>query len=316
MLTERCNARCIHCNIWQNRGGEPTPELHRWKEVLRELAAWLGSAHVCVSGGEALLRPYTPELLAFGKQRGLMMELLTHGYWLDQSRIEAAALSNPWRVTVSVDGIGAMHNTVRGRSDFWTHTERSLQTLGRLRHERQLTYSVRLKTVIMRQNLNDVFQVAEFAAANGFEVFYQPIEQNYNTPDDPTWYRHGSNWPTDSDAAISVIDRLIDGLRRGLPIRNSVQQLEVMKTYFANPDGMMAAVQSHTAHEGQTVCSAATTLQIQANGDAVTCFRRAPAGNISELGIREIWTSRPRYWVKGCCQRQPAGDASPLTVIS
>ena len=27
LLTERCNARCLHCDIWKNRGKEESPSL-------------------------------------------------------------------------------------------------------------------------------------------------------------------------------------------------------------------------------------------------------------------------------------------------
>src|SRR5580693_203148 len=78
LLTERCNARCVHCDIWKNKGGEATPSVGHWKQLLSDLASWLGPVHLALSGGEALLRPYTPELIAWGDRRGLLMELLTH----------------------------------------------------------------------------------------------------------------------------------------------------------------------------------------------------------------------------------------------
>ena len=303
LLTERCNARCVHCDIWKSKGGEATPEVGRWEQLLSDLASWLGRAQVTLSGGEALLRPYASGLLAFGKQRGLLMELLTNGYWVDQRRIEEAVLADPWRITLSVDGIGEIHNLVRGRTDFWTHTERSIRTIMRLRIERDLRCIIRLKTVIMRQNLDHVLDVAEFAAENGLEVFYQPIEQNYNTAENHDWYVAGDNWPQDADAAVRQVDRLIEGRNKGLPIRNSLRQLEVMKDYFSNPGQLVTAVQGHTAHEGHQVCSAATALQVQANGDAVVCSHKPPVGNIGQTGIREIWATRPRYWIAGCCQK-------------
>src|SRR5262245_53046716 len=106
LVTERCNARCVHCDIWKNRGQEESPGLDRWKEVLGDLRQWLGPIQVTLTGGEALLRPFTPELVAHGTFLGLFMEVLTHGYWPDQGRIERLALARPWRITVSLDGLG------------------------------------------------------------------------------------------------------------------------------------------------------------------------------------------------------------------
>jgi sulfatase maturation enzyme AslB (radical SAM superfamily) len=240
------------------------------------------------------------------------MELLTNGYWVDQRRIEEAVLADPWRITVSVDGIGEIHNLVRGRTDFWTHTERSLRSIIRLRKERNLRCVIRLKTVVMRQNLDHVMDVAEFAADNGLEVFYQPIEQNYNTAENHDWYATGNNWPLDADAAVRQVDRLIEAWKKGLPIRNSLRQLEVMKDYFSDPRQLVTAVQGHSAHEGHPVCAAATALQVQANGDVVVCSHKPPVGNIAQRGIRDIWDSRPRYWNGECCQQSsPASGVRP-----
>src|SRR5215467_11587768 len=75
LLTERCNARCVHCDIWRNRGKEDAPTVEQWKVVLSDLRRWLGPVQVTVSGGEALLMPFTPELVSYGSSMGLFMEV-------------------------------------------------------------------------------------------------------------------------------------------------------------------------------------------------------------------------------------------------
>src|SRR5262245_54279034 len=64
LLTERCNARCVHCDIWKNRGKENAPTQEEWKVLLRDLRSWLGPAHVVFTGGEALLVPFAADLAA------------------------------------------------------------------------------------------------------------------------------------------------------------------------------------------------------------------------------------------------------------
>jgi MoaA/NifB/PqqE/SkfB family radical SAM enzyme len=301
LVTERCNARCVHCDIWKNRGQEESPGLDRWKEVLEDLRRWLGPIQVTLTGGEALLRSFTPELVAHGTSLGLFMEVLTHGYWPDQARIEQLALARPWRVTVSLDGLGETHTRIRGRRDFFEHTSTTLRTLQRIRGEQGLDFTILLKTVIMEHNLHAACEVARFAQESGLEVFYQPIEQNYNTPDDPRWFEGSANWPKDPSRAVAVVERLIELKRAGLPISNSYAQLEVMIPYFGNPEASRVATQSHTAHERRQLCAALTHLQLQANGDVTNCSGRPPIGNIKTASIRRIWESRPRAWESGCC---------------
>jgi len=303
MMTNLCNAKCVHCDIWKNKGRDDTPTPEQYKATLSELRSWLGPVHVFFSGGEALLRPYTPDLLAHASSAGLYAEILTHGYWDDQSRIEKVALSNPGRVTVSLDG-----------EQFFEKTSRTLETLRRIRAEKGFRFAIRLKTVIMDQNLHDVENVAHFAAGHEMEVFYQAVEQNYNTPEDPRWFEHSENWPKDPGRAIAAVRRLIALKQAKLPIRNSYQQLEAMIPYFRNPDTMRVAVQSHTAHLQHPVCSALTNIQILPNGDVLACYGMPPVGNIRTASIREIWRNRPAWWRGGCCMERRCTSAEKETL--
>src|SRR5512141_1555885 len=63
LLTELCNARCLHCDIWKNKGREAAPTVERLKEVVSEIRSWIGPMHLVFTGGEALLKPYATELV-------------------------------------------------------------------------------------------------------------------------------------------------------------------------------------------------------------------------------------------------------------
>lgn len=301
LMTERCNARCIHCDIWKNRGQEDRPSNLQWQTLLNDLCTWLGPVHVVFSGGEALLNPLTIDLVRYASSIKLFPELLTHGFWEDQKKIELLAAARPGRVTISLDGIGPVHNKIRGREGFFDRTVKTIQTLLQVRRALNLDLSIRLKTVIMKQNLGDVCNVARFAERHGLEVFYQPIEQNYNTVEDPFWFEHSDTWPVDDQRAVEVVGELKRLKSIGLPIVNSNAQLDAMITYFQDPAAHRVAVQAHAAHEKEFTCSALTTLQVQANGDVTTCAAMAPIGNIKNQRIREIWRTRPRWWESGCC---------------
>jgi MoaA/NifB/PqqE/SkfB family radical SAM enzyme len=305
LLTERCNARCVHCDIWKNKGKEDSPDTAEWKHLLDDLRKWLGPVDIVFTGGEALLKANTTELAAHAVSLGFALEVLTHGYWDDQSKIERLAASKPSRITISVDGIGETHSKVRGRDDFFEKTQRTIETLVRVRERDSLGYRIRLKTVIMEHNLGDVAKVARFASRPGMEVFYQPIEQNYNTPEDPEWFRTSANWPRDPSQAVRAVRELQQLRREGLHIANTERQLEVMARYFEDPEGLRVATQAHQAHEHRHFCSALGMLQIQADGGVGFCARMPVAGNFRQTPIRRIWETRPRWWESGCCMTSP-----------
>jgi MoaA/NifB/PqqE/SkfB family radical SAM enzyme len=301
LLTELCTARCLHCDIWKNNFREESPTVDQWKQTLTDIRSWLGPVHVLFTGGEALMKGFTTDLVAHAHEQGLFLEILSHGYWKDQKKIERLAMAKPWRVTISLDGVGETHSRVRGWKNFWEMTSTTISTLRRMRQENALPYHIRLKNVIMSHTLEDVCKVAEFANEDGVHVFYQPIEQNYNTEEDPEWFLKTDNWPKDTDKVVKLVERLIEMKKQGYHIDNSFAQLEAMIPYFQNPAAHRVAAQFHSAHERVLMCSALTTLQFQSNGDVRICSGHEPVGNIKQTPIREIWEKRPRLWEQGCC---------------
>ena len=313
LLTERCNARCVHCDIWKNRGKEESPGFAGWSRVLDDLLAWLGPVPIVFTGGEAMLQPFALDLVRYATGLGFHLEVLTHGYWEDQPRIEKLALAGPARITISVDGIGELHNTIRGREKFFDRTSRTIETAVRVREERKLPLQILLKTVIMEQNLDGVCDVARYATSRGVDVFYQPIEQNYNTPADPLWFSASVTWPRDIDKAVATVEELLRLKRDGLNIVNSERQLEVMIPYFRDPVGRGAVTKGHLAHQRKPQCSVNSMAQLNSNGDVVTCSQRPPIGNVKTTPFRQIWENRPGQWAAGCCLWEGHGgtDASP-----
>ena len=310
LVTENCSAKCLHCDIWKNRFKEDTT-LEEWKTLLTDLRTWLGPVHVVISGGEALMKGYTVDLVAHAHELGLFLEILTHGYWKNQEKIERLARARPWKVTMSIDGLGETHTRVRGRPNFWEMSQASLETLLRLRKDEKLGYTVRLKNVVMSYNVHDTVKLAQFAEKDGVEIFFQPIEQNYNTEEDAQWWLHTENWPKPEDipTVLENVRELVRMKKSGKShIANSVEQLEAMIPYFQDPDSMRIAVQTHSAHEKRRSCAALTTLQLQSNGDVTVCTGVQPVGNFREKPIREIWEARPHFWEQGCCLETRCSD--------
>ena len=96
-LTHRCPLHCEYCS---NPPDAPTArgELDQaeWSRVLSEAAA-LGVLQVHFSGGEPLLRPDLPELIAAARAYGLYTNLITSGLGLNRAmagRLRAAGLDH------------------------------------------------------------------------------------------------------------------------------------------------------------------------------------------------------------------------------
>ena len=317
LLTDHCTARCVHCDIWKNADRENSLLPGQWTSFLDDLRHWLGPVHLTFTGGEALMKPFAVDVVAHASRIGLLPEVLTHGYWEDQKKIERLALARPWKVTISVDGIGEKHTEIRGRTRFWERTSRSIETLKRVRAEHGLDFTIRLKHVLMAQNAGEAIKVAEYGNQDGMEVCFQPIAQNYNTPEDPEWMLHSANFPADVAPMLAQLRALISRKREGWRITNSVAELEGMIGYFEAPLARRVAAASHTLHEKANPCVALTNLQIQPNGDVLACVKEGPVGNLTRGSIQRIWRDRPRTWRSGCCVTRAENSAIvPLESLS
>lgn len=91
-VTTRCNLRCQHCyNIWEKPGSSyPKGELST-ADTLKMLDRVLdetGANQVTLTGGEPLLRPDLPELVAHLYDRGVTVDLISNGSLMSDAKLE------------------------------------------------------------------------------------------------------------------------------------------------------------------------------------------------------------------------------------
>ncbi|HPM82052.1 MAG TPA: SynChlorMet cassette radical SAM/SPASM protein ScmE [Candidatus Anammoximicrobium sp.] len=119
-LTSRCNLRCRYCYYMNNEGVayEDMPT-ERWLALFEELGR-AKVMDVCLSGGEALLRPDFFELLDGVVRNRMRFQLLTNGWPVTAEvarRLKATGRCNS--VQVSLDGSRPeVHEALRGRGSF------------------------------------------------------------------------------------------------------------------------------------------------------------------------------------------------------
>ena len=115
-VTNACNARCDFCNF--ANGKVPHKDL-RWIDAGRFDAALdilhaRGIRYVSFFGGEPLLHPRLPELIATAVAKGMGAAIITNG-WLLSSKLDELAAAGLRTVYVSIDApVMADHEANRG----------------------------------------------------------------------------------------------------------------------------------------------------------------------------------------------------------
>lgn len=176
-VTYRCNSKCVMCNIWQmDHSNEMTvEELSKFlkDDIFSKVEA------VGINGGEPSLikelPAFTDEILRLPKIKHL--NIISHGF---NKKLLLAALEEMYRkckakgvsfhISISLDGYGTMHDTVRGLKVFKLTSETILEIQNN-RSKYCDTFDVGC-TVIM-QNVDHLKELDAYARQHGLTVKYR-----------------------------------------------------------------------------------------------------------------------------------------------
>jgi len=113
-----CNLKCAMCNHWREnaRAAALDRALPRSAAELAEL----GCRKIHFSGGEPLLRPHVPELVAHATRSGLRVTMTTNGTLVDKELAKRLAAAGLRGVNVSIDSPDRkLHDRIRGERGAW-----------------------------------------------------------------------------------------------------------------------------------------------------------------------------------------------------
>ena len=127
-ITLKCNLACQHCG--SRAGHTRANELSTAEalDLVRQMAE-VGITEVTIIGGEAFLRPDWLEIAQAITKAGMLCGMTTGGYGITLEtarRMKAAGISV---VSVSVDGLEATHDRLRGRQGSWKWAFKTMSNL-------------------------------------------------------------------------------------------------------------------------------------------------------------------------------------------
>lgn len=160
-LTHRCPLRCPYCSNptrYPAVSGELTTA--EWCRVLDE-AAELGALHAMFSGGEPLLRPDLPELVAAARAAGLYTNLITSSVGLTRARAEGLRAAGLDSVQISFQADEAsLGNAIAG-------VDAHARKLEAARLVREVGFPLTINAVLHRRNIDRVGAIIELAESLG-----------------------------------------------------------------------------------------------------------------------------------------------------
>lgn len=162
-LTRACNLKCIHC--LNNSGIKQKDELTK-EDLLNLIKKFssLGVQEIRFTGGEPLLFNGIYDLIRFATEEGICTSLGTNGTLVTKEVAKKLKESGLKKVVVSIDGNKKTHDKIRGRKNYQ-------KAMHGLKYLQKNDINVRVNSVIMKSNMEDVIKLAKKMSRKKITIF-------------------------------------------------------------------------------------------------------------------------------------------------
>lgn len=278
-VTYRCDGRCAMCSIWLKQAEAPELSLEKIKEVLTFPLVKDNIRTLIITGGEPTLREDVSDIVEIAIEN---LNALKKIAFISNGLHTERTLSYARRIVplippdisanfgVSLDGIGATHDRVRGIEGAFGKTVATFRALKKVIAGKE-NLSISLGMTISRLNLHDARAVFEFARKEGVRSAFTTANV--------------------VDVYIDNIDRAGDFDFREKDRLEAAEFFEWLEERAPDPyNGMVAGMLR--GGKRKMGCAARTgAMTIDVDGCVYPCgqTRKALMGNIHTENLDEIW---------------------------
>ena len=293
-ITERCNLKCIHCDIWRKEKKEELSS-KQWLEIIERIRDWLGPYRLDITGGEPFIREDLIEIIEFCNRNEIGPVITTNATLLDKDAIRRLSEIDNLVINISLDGINQKtHDYLRGTIGTYYKVIEVLDGF----KSKDRKCSITLATILMGHNVTEIINILKMVFVDGLAdgVNFQALDHNFSAEYDENWYKKSRLWPSETgkNYFTFIIDELINFKKNGLFVYNPIQQLEQFKNYFTNSE-----------NKTEALCDAGdSNFIINPSGEVLLCWNTEPVGDIKKEKPEKIWNSsqadKRRAEIKKC----------------
>ncbi len=268
IVTYRCVNRCVRCHTWEcpsEPGEEFSPEL---LEKLPPLS-------FCnITGGEPFLREDLADIVAVASRKARRVVVSTNGFFTD--RVVRLAEAFPHLgIRVSLEGLPAVSDELRGMRDSFDHGLRTLLELTRRGRD-----DIGFSTTISDRNAEDMLHLYRLARGMKWEFATAAVHNS-------SYFHIADNRIAEPDRVIRCVEELIEALLA------SWRPKDWFRAYFNH--GIVRYIRGEPR---MLPCAAARDVFfVDPSGELLPCNGaepgRGPAsfGNLHDADFADLWSS-------------------------
>lgn len=278
-----CFFKCKMCDRWKEKWDVKAMSLEEKKRVLLLLRDWLGQFRLILgTQGDPFMEKDIFELIKIASDNDIITSVCSNGFLIDETMADKINSSGLNHLVISLDGIDEKtHDWVRGTPGSFKKVQRAIELLNKKREGMSLF----INTIIMEQNLDQLVDMAKWVSGKRLDgLLFLQLESKNHFGTDPLsndWFKDNELWPRDLKKVNEIFDNLILLKKDGYMINNSLGQLRMYKSYYANPSFLVE----------RPCFIGVQNLNINADGNVYFCLNFDPVGNILEEKPESIWNS-------------------------
>lgn len=262
-LTDTCNSRCIMCHFWKNkkRHDEITPQEIKallQQDVMKDLTV------IALTGGEIFMRPDIPEIIdVIYETTGVKPHFGTNG--LFPGKLDTLMETHGPKiggVMISVDGIGEIHDRIRGKGTF----DITMKSIRLLREKYNVTPTINM--TLSKQNYDTLIETYHFFNKEGFLFTYKVAKKSK--------LHFGNNTDMDFELDEQQLKQVIEDARQ-IPNKN-------MYDVFLD-DWALQGKRPSPCYAG------ITQAVVNQDGTIQPCIHKPAFGNIRTEQVDALWKS-------------------------
>jgi MoaA/NifB/PqqE/SkfB family radical SAM enzyme len=159
IVTYRCNAKCYMCNAWQHPSKKDEEFI---PDLVNKIPA--GLKFINITGGEPFLRDDLDQIIQVALTKTKRLVISTNGYFTKKIIGLAEKYGNRIGVRISIEGLPAANDELRGIKDGFDHGLRTLVTL----HNMGIK-DIGFGITVSDRNAKDMIELYRLANSMGLE---------------------------------------------------------------------------------------------------------------------------------------------------
>lgn len=295
-VTMGCNFRCGHCGS-SCEGALPGQLTTEEALDLCDQIADIGLKWITLSGGEPLTRLDTPELVKRLSDNGVLVNIITNGWLLDQKMAQKLKESGISTVAISIDGTPEIHDKIRKKGAF-EHARQAFDAM------KKLGIRTGAVTTITKQNLDILPAMKEELIGMGVDTWQVQIGLPMGN------LKQRPDWLLEPKQMRDIIDFCYNTAKEG---RIGIYPADCIGYYSMKELETKRISYKSNSYSMWDGCNAGVRgFGILHNGDILGCTsirsKEFIEGNIRERKLRDIWEDEHAFlWRRQMAKEKLSG---------